>query len=264
MAHRHPAPGPGDTQASSGVDQPSHVLMLTKDLFQLAFHPRNLYYLNPAGQGLVPDPVFVPVNSEDPAADLVRALLISPQGWLKGAVLSAFPPAATPGRPVEILPGSKTAVVDLRLPKSATSATALGQMASQLVWTLTSSSYGSASIQAVKLEINGKVWTPPGVGSAVLTRGTYPQPALEPPQRENLYFLASSGAARLLRGHDGSSSPVPGQAGTGRSRCPAWPCPRISATWPASGSRPRRSTRVPCSRRRSRAPVRQRGPCRPG
>ena len=85
-------PARGNAQASSGVDQPSHVLMLTKDLFQLAFHPRNLYYLNPAGQGLVPDPVFVPVNSEDPAADLVRALLISPQGWLKGAVLSAFRP----------------------------------------------------------------------------------------------------------------------------------------------------------------------------
>ena len=29
-------------------------------------------------------------------------------------------------------------------------------MASQLVWTLTSSSYGSASLQAVKLEVNGK------------------------------------------------------------------------------------------------------------
>ena len=99
-----------------GVDQPSHELLLTKDLFQLAFHPRNLYYLNPAGQGLVPDPVFVPVDSADPAADLVRALLVSPQGWLKGAVLSAFPPAATPGRPVEILPGSKTAVVALSCP----------------------------------------------------------------------------------------------------------------------------------------------------
>ena len=89
-------------------------------------------------------------------------------------------------------------------------------MASQLVWTLTSSSYGSASIQAVKLEINGKVWTPPGVGSAVLTRSSYPQPALEPPGSENLYFLASSGAARLLRGRDDSSTAVPGQAGTGQ------------------------------------------------
>ena len=95
---------------STSVDQPSHELLLTKDLFQLAFQPRNLYYLDPAGKDLVPDPVFVPVNSGDPVADLVRALLIPPQGWLSGAVLSAFPPAATLRHPVEILPGSKTAV----------------------------------------------------------------------------------------------------------------------------------------------------------
>ena len=77
-------------------------------------------------------------------------------------MLSAFPPAATLRRPVEILPGSKTAVVDLSLPKSATGEASVGRMASQLVWTLTSSSYGSASIQAVKLEVNGRLWTPPG------------------------------------------------------------------------------------------------------
>ena len=131
-------------------------------------------------------------------------------------MLSAFPPAATQRRPVEILPGSKTAVVDLGLPKSATSATSLAEMASQLVWTLTSSSYGSASIQAVKLEVNGKVWTPPGATSAVLSPRTFPQPALVPPGPEKLYFLSSNGAARVLGAQGGSSSAVPGQAGTGQ------------------------------------------------
>jgi len=154
---------------ATSVDELSNELLLTKDLFQLAFQPRNLYYLDPGGKGLVPNPVFVPVAAGVPAVDLVRALLIPPQGWLAGAVLSAFPPAATQRRPVEILPGSKTAVVDLGLPKSATSETSLAQMASQLVWTLTSSSYGSASVQAVKLEVNGKLWTPPGATSAVLS-----------------------------------------------------------------------------------------------
>jgi hypothetical protein len=155
----------------------------------------------------------VPVDSGDPAVDLVRALLIPPQGWLAGAVLSAFPPAATP-RHVEILPGSKTAVVDLGLPKSATTETSLAGMASQLVWTLTSSSYGSASLQAVKLEVNGKVWTPPDANSAVLTPRTFPQPALVPPGPEELYFLGSNGAARVLGAQGGGSRAVPGQAGT--------------------------------------------------
>ena len=202
---------------SSAVDQPSHELLLTKDLFQLAFQPRNLYYLDPEGKDLVPNPVFVPVDSGDPAADLVRALLIPPQGWLAGAVLSAFPPAATLQHPVEILPGSKTAVVDLGLPKAATSEASLAGMASQLVWTLTSSSYESASVQGVKLEVNGKVWTPPGATSAVLSPRTFPQPALVPPRPEELYFVGSNGAARVL-GAQGSSSTVPGQAGTGQVR----------------------------------------------
>jgi WD40 repeat protein len=203
----------GAKQAPASVDQPSHELLLTKDLFQLAFQPRNLYYLDPAGKGLVPNPVFVPVDSGDPAVDLVRALLIPPQGWLAGAVLSAFPPAATP-RHVEILPGSKVAVVDLSLPKSATTETSLAGMASQLVWTLTSSSYGSASLQAVKLEVNGKVWTPHDATSAVLTPRTFPQPALVPPRPEELYFLGSNGAARVLGAQGGGSRAVPGQAGT--------------------------------------------------
>ena len=122
--------------------------------------------------------------------------------------------ALEPGHPVQILPGSKTAVVDLSLPKSATTPASLAQMASQLVWTLTSSSYGSAAIQAVKLEVNGHLWIPPGANSAVLSRRNYPQPALEPPGREDLYFLASNGAVRVL-GREGSSA-VPGQAGTGQ------------------------------------------------
>jgi hypothetical protein len=199
---------------SGGVNE----LLLTKDLFQLAYQPRNLYYLDLAGKGLVPDPVFVPVDSGDPAGDLVRALLVSPQRWLSGAVLSAFPPAAAlaPHHPVQILPGSKTAVVALSLPKSAATGPSLAAMASQLVWTLTSSSYGSAAIQAVKLEVNGRVWRPAGASSAVLSRSDYPQPALEPPGQENLYFIGSNGAARVLDSRLGSSRAVPGQAGTGQ------------------------------------------------
>jgi hypothetical protein len=92
----------------------------------------------------------------------------------------------------------------------------LAGMASQLVWTLTSSSYGAASIEAVKLEVNGKVWTPPRASSAIISPRTYPQPALQTPRRQELYFLGSNGAARVLGGQGGSSTAVPGQAGTGQ------------------------------------------------
>jgi Lipoprotein LpqB beta-propeller domain/Sporulation and spore germination len=204
---------------SRGADRPSNELLLTKDLFQLAYQPRNLYYLDPTGkQQLVPDPVFVPVDTADPANDLVRALLPSPQGWLAPGVLSAFPPAARPRRPVSVPPGSKTAVVDLSLPKSAVTESALSQMSAQLVWTLTSTSYGSTPIQAVKLLVNGRAWIPPGATSAVQDRAGYPQPALQPPRGQSLYFLTTEDVARKLPGPGNSSVPLPGEAGTGQIR----------------------------------------------
>ena len=201
---------------SKGVNQPSNELLLTKDLFQLAYQPRNLYYLAPAGkQQLVPDPVFVPADTADPANDLVRALLPTARGWLAPGVLSAFPPAARLRRPVAVPPGSKTAIVDLILPKTAVTQATLSQMSAQLVWTLTSTSYGPTPVQAVKLLVNGRAWTPPRATSAVQGRADYPQPTLQPPVPKNLYFLTPTGAARRLTGPGTSSSAaLPGEAGT--------------------------------------------------
>ena len=162
----------------------------------------------------MPDPVFLPVITADPATVLVDALRADPQGWLEGAAYSAFP-AGTHAVRVQIPPGSKTAIVDLSMPRTAATRSSLADVSAQLVWTLTSTSYGSRTIQAVKLEVNGRAWTPRGSGSAVQDRTDYPQPCLQPPRRQqSLYFLTASGAARVLPGHGTASVPVPGQAGT--------------------------------------------------
>ena len=205
-------------RSAGGVSQPSHELLLTKDLFQLAYQPRNLYYLDPTSkQQLVPDPVFVPVDTADPASDLVRALLPSPQGWLAPGVLSAFPPAARLRRPVYVPPGSKTAIMELSLPRSAVTESNLSQMSAQLVWTLTGTSYGSSPIQAVKLVVNGRAWIPPARMQPVQSRADYPQPALQPPAHQDLYFLTTAGAARKITGLGASSTALPGEAGTGQT-----------------------------------------------
>ncbi|HTT50600.1 MAG TPA: LpqB family beta-propeller domain-containing protein [Streptosporangiaceae bacterium] len=196
-----------------GTARLSRELLLTKDFFELAYQPRNLYYFDPSYKNLVPDPVFLPVGAADPATVLVNALLADPQGWLDGAAFSGFP-AGTRVVRVQIPPGGKTAIVDLSMPRTAATRTTLGEMSAQLVWTLTSTSYGARSIQAVKLEVNGRAWTPPGTGGPVQDRTNYPQPALQPTSRQNLYYLTSSGAARVLLGHGTASAPVPGQAGT--------------------------------------------------
>jgi hypothetical protein len=197
-----------------GTGRVSRELLLSKDFFQLAYQPRNLYYFDPAYKSLVPDPVFLPVNTADPATVLVNALLADPQGWLEGAAYSGFPVGSRSVR-VQIPPGSKTAIVDLSMPRTAATRSTLAEMSAQLVWTLTSTSYGSRTIQAVKLDVNGRAWTPPGSGSAVQDRADYPQPYLQPPSsHQSLYFLTAAGAARVLPAHSNSSQPVPGQAGT--------------------------------------------------
>ena len=76
----------------------SRELLLSKDFFQLAYQPRNLYYFDPSYKNLVPDPVFLPVNTADPATVLVNALLAEPQGWLESAAYSGFP-GRQPPRP---------------------------------------------------------------------------------------------------------------------------------------------------------------------
>jgi hypothetical protein len=197
-----------------GTGRVSRELLLSKDFFQLAYQPRNLYYFDPSYKNLVPDPVFLPVNTADPATVLVNALLAEPQGWLESAAYSGFPAGSRSVR-VQIPPGSKTAIVDLSMPRTAADPTTLAEMSAQLVWTLTSTSYGSRTIQAVKLEVNGKAWKPRGSASAVQDRSDYPQPCLQPPSgSQSLYFLTASGAARVLPARSGSSQPVPGQAGT--------------------------------------------------
>ena len=197
-----------------GSGRVSRELLLSKGFFQLAYQPRNLYYFDPAYKSLVPDPVFLPVITADPATVLVNALLAEPQGWLEGAAYSGFPVGSRSVR-VQIPPGSKTAIVDLSMPRTAATQSTLAEMAAQLVWTLTSTSYGSRTIQAVKLQVNGRAWTPPGSGSPVQDRADYPQPYLQPPSsHQSLYFLTTAGAARVLPAHSNSSQPVPGQAGT--------------------------------------------------
>jgi hypothetical protein len=204
---------------SGGVGQPSHELLLTKALFQLAYEPRNLYYFDSSGKVLVPDPVFVPIDSSDPGTALVRALLHSPAGWLAGAAFSAFPPKTRLLRPVQVPPGGKTAIVDLGLPRGTATQSSLRAMAAQLIWTLTSSSYSPAPAQFVQLEVNGRASSLAGASIPVQSRHDYPQ-VLDPPDHADLYYLAPNGGARMLHGStadDGpqAAQPLPGQAGTG-------------------------------------------------
>ena len=128
-------------------------------------------------------------------------------GWLQDAAVSAFP-SGTRLRRLMVPPGSGTAIVDLSVPGPADGD--LAGMAAQLVWTLASTSYMRQPIEAVRLDVNGKPWSPPGATDVVQSLGAYPQPALDPRSHQFLYYLNSQGAARMIRGPGSPAAVVPG------------------------------------------------------
>lgn len=189
---------------------PTTELMLSSDLFHLEYAPHNLYYYGPSEEFLVPDPVFVPTASQNPATTLVNDLLNDPKGWLQNAAKTAFP-AAAQLRKIQVLPG-KTAIVDIRLPPG-TPGKDVKKMAAQLVTTLTSQSYGPALFQTVKLKINGR--SPPSI-PPVQDSQSYAQDV--PHWRSNaaVYYLTRAGSVRMLGRLALHGVKVGGQAGTGQ------------------------------------------------
>lgn len=200
---------------SAGPGKPSHELLLTQRLFHNFYQPRNLYFYGPGNQVLVPDPVFLPIGGNDPGTRLVRSLLHGPGGWLASATVTAFPSGARLlGGGVKVPAGSSTANVDLGMSAEGLVPSAIRNMAAQLVWTLTSSSYGrAAKIDAVKLTINGRLWSPGGSGSSVLTRASYAGRVPEAPLDTNLYYLTGKGSVRVLAQPGLSATPAGGEAG---------------------------------------------------
>jgi Lipoprotein LpqB beta-propeller domain/Sporulation and spore germination len=203
-----------DGLPSTGDGQVSHELLLPSDLFRLVYTPRNLYFYAQPDELLVPDPVFVPVQSNDLVSTLVTDLIPNPNGWLQDAAVTAFPPGARL-RSVQVLPappGGKTAIVDIGLP-ARTPRSTVQAMAAQLVWTLTSPTYSPALIQAIKLEINGRLV--PGPAGVIQGLNDYWRYVPHGRRYEDLYYVSTGGSVRMF-GRLAHSIPVPGEAGTGR------------------------------------------------
>ena len=68
-----------DSLPATGSAKVSHELLLPSVLFRLDYAPRNLYFYGQPGELLVPDPVFVPVESSDLVTTLVNGLLTRSQ-----------------------------------------------------------------------------------------------------------------------------------------------------------------------------------------
>jgi hypothetical protein len=198
------------------ITNPPSRLLLSKSDFLRVYQPRNLYFFDQSGRMLVPDPVFVPLQATttDLATGLVRALKQRPLGYLQGVTQTRFPPGTRLLGPVRI--GGSGAIVNLGGAIARASPSVLAGVAAQLVWTLTSPSYGRPAIRSVRLEINGQLQRPKGSVAGVELLGAYQSMVPRPVTRTGLYFIGGNGAIQVLSPSLAASpAAARGQAGSG-------------------------------------------------
>lgn len=139
------------------IDPPDALLVRTS-WFQQRYQQVSLYYFDPTGKVLVPEPVFVPVG-ETFATYLVSALLAGPPPRLEDVVTSFVPENLTVGLSVPVTDG--VAQLDLRgeapTPSPAVAELILAQLAATV--------RQEPSIRALRVTIGGEPIDPPGAAT---------------------------------------------------------------------------------------------------
>jgi hypothetical protein len=217
------------------ITNPPRRLLLSNSEFHRVYQPRDLYYFATGSVTLVPDPVFVPLQAAatDLATGLVTALTHQPTDWLAGATVTRFPAGTKLNGPVRI--EGTAAIVNLGGAVTKADAGTLNSMAAQLVWTLTSPSYGPSALTSIRFEVNGR----PALGTAVggvEVRSTYRSYVPATSSAAALYFVGQKGGVQKLPA-TGAPKPaaVPGPAGS-----PAVPMNPIAIAPPTSPAAPSR------------------------
>ena len=139
-------------------------LVLTSYQFQLDYQPRNLYFFDPTGSVLVPDPVYVPLQTT--AANLMKGLvddlILPPADWLSRGTSTAFPRHTTTIGDITLTGGTAAVNLGGLTAKQATDTTLLEKISAQLLYTLIGSGQSGLAVQSVELSVNGKPWSPIG------------------------------------------------------------------------------------------------------
>jgi hypothetical protein len=140
-------------------------LVLTSYSFQYDYQLRNLYFFDPTGTYLVPDPVYVPLQATTASLmdGLVYDLIHPPGDWLsRGATSTSFPAKTTTIGDVTLNGGTAAVNLGGAIIKGANDKLLMQQVSAQLLWTLIGSGGSGPAVQSVQLSVNGKPWSPPG------------------------------------------------------------------------------------------------------
>jgi hypothetical protein len=137
------------------IVDPMDALVVRTTWFQQRYRQASLYYFDPTGQVLVPEPVFVPAG-ESFSTNLVNALLAGPPARLRGVVDTFIPSGLSVGLSVPVVDG--IAALDLQGDAPQTSPAVAELMLAQLAATLSQ----EPEITALRVTIGGKAVDPPG------------------------------------------------------------------------------------------------------
>jgi hypothetical protein len=173
-------------------------LLLTSTEFAAEYQLVNLYFFDPSGQHLVPDPVYVPLQDTegDLLKGLVHYLIAQPPDWLgqDSATHTQFPQSAAIQDSVTLDGG--TATVNLAGKAMArVSDTVKEQISAQLWWTLTGAGQGQQQqVKSIALAINGKLFVPSwnSPGNPVQNQANK-FPPVNAPQTGGFYYLKPNG-----------------------------------------------------------------------
>jgi hypothetical protein len=181
-------------------------LLLTHTEFDADYQLRNLYFFDPSGQHLVPDPVYVPLQAtqEDLVNGLVQDLIRQPTDWLAyGATQTAFPKGTRQLGKVTVDGGTATVNLGGAIARSQTAVKE--QVSSQLLWTLNGAGQGTQEVQSVALYVDSSPFVPPNAQGNPVQGTRSPQHEQYKPldgSGNDFYYIDSHG--QLL--HSGSSA----------------------------------------------------------
>ncbi|GAA1509181.1 LpqB family beta-propeller domain-containing protein [Nocardioides humi] len=141
------------------IVDPPDALVVPASWFRQRYRQVSLYYFDPVGQILVPEPVFVP-EGDQLATSLVSGLLAGPPTLARGVVHSFLPPGLSVGLSV---PVSEAGIADIALVGEAQTIRPeqAELMLAQLAWTLRQ----DPTVTALRVSIDGTELPLPGGAS---------------------------------------------------------------------------------------------------
>jgi hypothetical protein len=177
------------------ISQAPQQLLLTADSFANDYQVRNLYFFDPLTRYLVPDPVYVPLQTT-PAHlmdGLVNYLINQPHDWLAGdATRTAFPTGTKLIGDVTL--DGPTAIVNLGGAAATALSPVMEQVSAQLLQTMIGVGQGGQAVKSIEVQQNGKPWSPPhSQENPVQSKSMY-NPASGVTDSGTFYYLGSGGA----------------------------------------------------------------------